>query len=144
MSEAVFLTGVIDAKENRDIATVDVPGAFMQADMDEEIVHVRLTGEMVRILVELDADRYKPYVVYEQKEPVIYTRLLKALYGTLRAARLFYDLLVSKLQEWGFVLNPYDKCVANKMIDGSQCTIVWHVDDLKISHVSPDVVNGEI
>jgi len=25
--------------ENRDVATVDIPGASMQADMDEEIVH---------------------------------------------------------------------------------------------------------
>ena len=31
----------IDAKEGRDIATVDVPGAIMQTKMDE-IVHVRL------------------------------------------------------------------------------------------------------
>jgi hypothetical protein len=25
------------------------------------------------------------------------------------------------------------------MIDGKQCTILWHVDKLKISHVNPDV-----
>jgi hypothetical protein len=37
-------------------------------------------------------------------------------------------------------VNPYDWCVANKMIDGKQCTILWHVDDLKISHVDADVV----
>jgi hypothetical protein len=29
--------------------------------------------------------------------------------------------------------------VANKIIDGKQCTIVWHVDDLKISHIDPKV-----
>jgi hypothetical protein len=29
--------------------------------------------------------------------------------------------------------------VANKIINGKQCTIVWHVDDLKISHVDPKV-----
>ena len=40
-------------------------------------------------------------------------------------------------------MNPYDWCVANKDINGKQCTIVWHVDDLKISHVDP-VVNNEI
>ena len=33
----------------------------------------------------------------------------------------------------------------NKMVDGKQCTILWHVDDLKISHhVSPEVVNDII
>ena len=29
----------------------------------------------------------------------------------------------------------------NKIIDNKQCTILWHVDDLKISHVDPAVVS---
>ena len=41
----------------------------------------------------------------------------------------------------GFKLNKHDQCVANKMIEGSQCTIVWYVDDNKISHVSSRVVD---
>jgi hypothetical protein len=57
----------------------------------------------------------------------------------LRAALLFWKLLSRKLILWGFTINPYDWCVANKMIDGKKCTILWHADDLKISHVSEDV-----
>ena len=34
----------------------------------------------------------------------------------------------------GFELNPYDLCVANMMVNGSQQTVTWHVDDPKISH----------
>ena len=37
-------------------------------------------------------------------------------------------------------LNPYDPCVANKIIKGKQCTIIFHVDDMKISHSDPEVV----
>jgi hypothetical protein len=44
-----------------------------------------------------------------------------------------------KLVIWGFTINPYEWCVANKMIDGKKCTVLWHVEDLKISHVSEDV-----
>jgi hypothetical protein len=44
----------------------------------------------------------------------------------------------------GFKLNPYDPCVANKTINGKQCTIVWYVDDNKISHVDYDVVTDII
>ena len=40
----------------------------------------------------------------------------------------------------GFNLNPYDTCVANKTINNKQCTIVWYVDDTKISHVDSIVV----
>ena len=28
----------------------------------------------------------------------------------------------------------------NKQIKGAQCTITWHVDDLKLLHTSPDVL----
>ena len=139
-TEAVFLTALIDALENRDVAIVDVPGAFMQADMDE-LVHVRFTGTMVDLLLEIDAEMYGPYVVYEGNEKVMYVELLKALYGTMRAARLFWEKLSAKLLEQGFVPNPYDSCVVNKMINGKQCTIIWHVDDLKISHVDSKVVD---
>ena len=42
--------------------------------------------------------------------------------------------------EWGFKINPYDWCVANKTINDKQCTILWHVDDLKILHVDATAV----
>jgi hypothetical protein len=44
----------------------------------------------------------------------------------------------------GFTINPYNACVANKIINDQQCTIIWHVDDLKISHVKPSVVSDII
>jgi hypothetical protein len=109
-TEAVFITAVIDALENREVAEVDVPGAFMQEDMDS-IVHVRITDRMVDMLIEIDEKTYAPYVTFERKEKVIYVELLKALYGTIRAARLFWKKLSGKLNEWGFKANNYDPCV---------------------------------
>jgi hypothetical protein len=44
--EAVFLTSIIDNVENREIATVGIPGAFMHVDIDEEI-HMRIDGPLV-------------------------------------------------------------------------------------------------
>ena len=142
-TEAVFMTVVIDAMENRMVAVVDIPGAFMQADMDPE-VYMRIDGAMADLLMEIDYDMYHPHMVKEKGLPVIYVELLKALYGTLRAARLFWETLSRKLQEWGFTINPYDSCVAKKDVDGQQCTITWHVDDLKISHVDEQVVRSII
>jgi hypothetical protein len=34
-TEAVFITAVIDAMEGREVAIVDLPGAFVQAEMDK-------------------------------------------------------------------------------------------------------------
>ena len=137
------MTAVIDAMENRTVAVVDIPGAFMQADMDPG-VYMRIDGAMAELLMEIDYDMYQPHMVKEKGKPVIYVELLKALYGTLRVARLFWETLSGKLQERGFILNPYDSCVANKYVNGQQCTITWHVDDLKISHVEEDVVRSVI
>ena len=61
--------------------------------------------------------------------------------GTLRAARLFWQKLSKQLiDEWGFTPNKYDDCIVNKMINGQQMTVVWHVDDLKVSHVDASEV----
>ena len=49
--------------------------------------------------------------------PAADVELLKALYGTLRAARLFWEKLSSKLKEWGFEMNKYDPCVPNKIVN---------------------------
>ena len=57
---------------------------------------------------------------------------------------MFYQKLRRDLEDQGFEVNPYDLCVANKIIDGSQFTIVWHVDDLKLSHKNPHVVSKMI
>ena len=62
---------------------------------------------------------------------------LNALYGIMKAALLFYLKFVKSI---GFVLNPYHPYVANKIVDGAQLAIVWHVDDLKVSHVDAGVV----
>ena len=35
----------------------------------------------------------------------------------------------------GLKVNPYDPCAANRIVCGTQQTIVWHVDDLKLSHL---------
>jgi Reverse transcriptase (RNA-dependent DNA polymerase) len=137
--ESVMLTCAIEAYEHRVVATADVPGAFMHADMDEDL-YMKLEGPLVKSLVEINKKKYGPYVEMEGNKEILYVKLKKALYGTLQAALLFWKELSGKLIQWGFVLNPYDSCVANKMIDGKQCTIIWHVDDLKISHVDEKVV----
>ena len=134
-TKAVFLSAVIDALENRDVAVLDVPGAFMKADINE-LVHVRFTGEMVNMLLQIDKEMYKDYVVMEKGEQVMYMELLKALYGTLRTAHLFWQKLFKQLIDvWGFVPNKYNDCMVNKTINGHQMTVVWHVDDLKVSHI---------
>ena len=41
----------------------------------------------------------------------------------------------------GFDINPYDPCVANKIVNGIQMTVTWHMDNLKVSHKDPSEVS---
>ena len=52
-------------------------------------------------------------------ESILYVELLKALYGTMQAALLFWKKLSSQLVAWEFEINPYDWCVANKITASS-------------------------
>ena len=54
---------------------------------------------------------------------------------------VYYRKFTKSLMEIGFELNPYDPCVANKMIEGKQMTICFHVDDCKLSHRTPKVMD---
>ena len=65
---------------------------------------------------------------------------IKALCGMLRATLLFYRKLRCGLEEMDFKVDPYDPCVANQGVNGAQYTVVWHIDDLKVSHCNKSVV----
>jgi len=106
-------------------------------------VLMKITGKEVDLFCQLDPS-LEEFVVIENGQRVLYVQLDKALYGCVQSALLWYELYSSTLQNMGFELNPCDMCVANAIIDGKQCTICWYVDDNKISHVNPKVVDDVI
>jgi hypothetical protein len=148
-TEAVILTAIVDAKENRDVATVDLPNAFCQtvisdADAKHRII-VRLRGALVDMLVDIAPKTYSPFVTTNKKgEKVLLVKCMNALYGSMVASLMFYKKLVKALKSYGFEYNPYDSCVANKIVEGETLTICHHVDDCKISHVSTKAVDATI
>ena len=118
----------------------------MHTDQDPgDEVFMRLRGTLAELMVKVNTSLYRKYVSEGKNgEPILYVRLLKALYGQLKAALVFYKKLSGELEQAGFKKNPYDPCVMNKIVKGKQLTVVWHVDDLKISHVILKVVTRVI
>ena len=117
--ESIFITCAMAAKENRDVATVDIPGSFLQTDASDDMI-IKLHGAVVEVLLRINPE-WQQYVMYEgpKKVPTIYSEALKALYGTVDASKLFFeDLSRQLLDEMGFERNPYDWCVVNKIING--------------------------
>ena len=64
-TKLLLLTCLINAAENRDVATVDVPGAFMQSNMEVPDTHMKIEGKMVDILTKIIEKYYKKYVIEE-------------------------------------------------------------------------------
>ena len=99
-TKGLVLTTAINAHEEQDIATVDVKTAFLHADNDKEIF-MQLRGKIVELLVQLEPTMYQKYVTTGPNgEPILYVRLLKALYGLLRLTLLFYKKLRGDLKIW--------------------------------------------
>ena len=76
-------------------------------------------GIWVDILVDLAPDVYREFVMTDKKGvKKLVVQCQNALYGTMVASLLYYRKFVKSLTDIGFVLNPYNPCVANKIIGG--------------------------
>ena len=141
--DSVLLTYTIDAKEGCDVAIIDITNAFVTTIIEDkkDIVTVQLRGKLAELMVATAPEIYKKYVSVNRKgELFLYVKALNALHGIMKVALLFYIKFVKNLKSIGFELNPYDPCMANKIVDGAQLTVVWHVNDLKVSHVDAGLV----
>jgi hypothetical protein len=61
LKESILLTGTIDAKENHDVMTADIPNAFIQTNMqstNSETVMMKIRGPLVDMLLKLDEALY--------------------------------------------------------------------------------------
>ena len=136
---ALFTTWIINSIEGWKVQTFDVPGAYLHAEIPEdERVFMKFEKEFVDIMCEVNPE-YKEHVRIKNGRKVLYVQVLKVICGMIESTLRWYKLFTGTLCGMGFELNPYDCCVANKMIEGSQCTVGWYVDDNKVSHVNDDM-----
>ena len=103
---------------------VNISDVYMHAGVDEYII-VRFNQTMTEMLDIIDLKIYKPYgQVNSAGKKVLYAKLKKALYGCLKSGLLFWRNLANHLQSYGFILNPYNSCVANKIINQQDNSII--------------------
>ena len=72
----------------------------------------------------------------------MYGQLDMAVYGTLLGAIFFYEKSATQLHKCDFIMNPYDSCTWNKMVNGDQLRIQFFIDNLHISHVEGKVIDN--
>jgi hypothetical protein len=90
-----MISAAIEADENRDIMTVDIPNAFIQTEIknNDERVMMKIKGQLAEMLVKIEPEVYENYLIEEDNEKVIYVQVLKALNGMLQPSLLFYKEL---------------------------------------------------
>jgi hypothetical protein len=118
-------------KEKRKVQCYDIPSAFVNTDVDEDVLMV-LRGELADMMVQIAPQIYRKYVTVDRKgTPILYVKLQKALYGLMQASLLFYRKLRKELEDYRFKVNPYDPCMAKKVTEcGKQMTVIWHINNL--------------
>ena len=88
--------------------------------------------------------KHKKNVRMDNGLKVLYLRLLKALYGCMDSALMWYDLYSKTLKPQGFLINLYARCIANFTSQDKQCTTVWYFDNNKVSHLDEEVKTNVI
>jgi len=133
-TQSILMVASVAAAEEREVRKLDVSGAFLNVDMARSgrTQYILLNKQTARVVVQLMPEMAE----FLLKNGEMYAILNKAMYGTGEASKLWNNLVVEILQKNGFVQNPYDKCVFNKIIDGVQCTILFHVDDFMLTSKS--------
>jgi hypothetical protein len=133
---SVFVIYTIAAREKRKVVTVDIKGAYLNAQIKEK-VFMKLSKEMTEIMLTLPDGQEKFGRMVDSNDKCLYVQLDKALYGCVESAQLWFMELKSFMENLGFVANPADECIYNKLnADGSQLTVTTYVDDLTITCVN--------
>jgi hypothetical protein len=70
----VFVTSTIDARENREVVTIDIPGAFLHATNKDYVV-MQMNRTLAKLMAKTDPKLYRKYLVDKKGKKVPYLRL---------------------------------------------------------------------
>ena len=101
---AFFMAAAIAARENRHVATVDIGGAFLNAEMGHHNVYMSLDPLLAAIFKTVDGE----YQEFMNDDGTIIVKLSKVPYGCVQSSKLWYEHLCGTLLEMGFIRNPLD------------------------------------
>ena len=94
LTESLFVTCAIDAHEGRDMMSMDIPNAFIQAGIPKrkkgERIIMKIRGRLVDWLIKISPQTYRDKVVIEKGVKVLYVEIVRAIYGMLEAALMWY------------------------------------------------------
>ena len=138
---SIFLLAQIAATEGRDITTIDIGSAYLNAHMPKtdpsKLVFMRISKEVSQIMANID----NTFTRYVNADGTLVVELDRALYGCIESALLWFRELSGFLMRKGFSTNPYDICVMNKTFKTGRATIGIYVDDILLTCSHPSIAD---
>ena len=99
------------------------------------MVIIKIHGTLVDMILYIAPDVYGPYVTTDRKGiNQLITQCMNGIYGTMVASLLYYCKFCKTLKLNKFKINPYDPCVANRLVNILQQYILFHVNGCKFIH----------
>ena len=115
--------------QGRYVFTSDVPGAYLHADINEEVV-MKLPKSCSLFWLQITGINPDIWQNYIDKKGFVYVLVLKAIYGLLQSSVLWFENISATLIDMGFVPTKHDPCLFSKIINMKQYFIAVYVDDL--------------
>jgi hypothetical protein len=120
------ICSIAKAKRLR-LETVDIPGAYLHADLPEsEQVYMKLAKDLVKIMCEINPN-LKQFVRQDGSMIVL---VKKAIYGLKQSGSLWHDHISDILLKAGFQRSKADAAIFFKTKGEKLQTVCLHVDDI--------------
>lgn len=127
--------------EGRKVVTIDLPGAFLQANLlEDNKCCIIFEGVMLDMIIKINP-KYRKCVRGNNKEKKIIWMSIKS--------NIRYDTQIKALLQWadgttkslGFQAKQLQQLCVEFTVESEQLTCQLHVDDLKLLHVNQKILN---
>ena len=102
----------------------------MNAYLDDDDVIIMVIGKKISEILVRHLPELRKYV--DKETGCIMVQILKALYGLIQSASLWFNVLTSFLSSVGFRSNSYDNCVMRKKTKYGTMILILYVDDILV------------
>ena len=98
-TEVIFIKATFEAYKGWDVTVMDLSGAFLNVDVDEEVIML-MEGRLAKRMTLTSTQIYRTYITVKLRDQsILFIRMQKVLYGMLKSALPCYKKLLVDLEE---------------------------------------------
>ena len=129
-TESIFCLLGLAAAEGLKVGSIDIEAAFLEPDL-KKLILMLIDRQSSAILVA----KFPELAEFLNSSGCLVVELLKALYGLVEAAQLWYLKLSTALTSFELQISLIDRCVFHGVLGGHKMYVCVHVDDIAVFSV---------